>query len=332
MPHEKLEPESGWPQVLQQIAFTPPDHRDLVGFDEAADLLAVDTAAIGEIVSAGVPSVDRKVDMWDIQNIGLYSGSGRTRPELEMAAFVRATGTDSSKWLAPQHWRLILSATCSTSGDCGGSWKLPEVNGCIWDPEPSTGAEQVWRTTARAVGGVSQVGHQKIRNAFADVANTYKFQYTAASLVGDNARTRERRAGTCTSIASVLAAELESIGYKANLRYGLLMGLFTASLHCWVEVDGDAVGGRTGQTVALDPTLAIVTKTFFPPRSHTALIDYFIGSTSNRIVALPAYTAATNRPEDRLTLQHHCHRSSSPALAHVRVAPVAKPRTGASHR
>lgn len=322
MVSEVIRPGAGWDDIIADLALTPAGHRDLVGFDEAARLLACDVGTIEDIVEAGLPVADGRVDMWDVQNVGLYSETGRTRPELEMAAFVRATGVDPSRWVEPQHWKLILGAACPVSVLCDGDWELPDVK-ASWSSEPSTSNHREWRAIARATGEPRPFDNDEIRAVFDDVVANLRFQYTSASLVGNNERTRERRAGTCTSIASVLAAELSSRGFEPELRYGLLMGLFTASLHCWVELDGASGLDRGSGRIILDPTMAIVATSFFPEASHAELTDYFFGSRSNRVVELPTYATPSMGPEDRLTIRHHCGGTWSNVMASVRIAPVA---------
>lgn len=280
----------GWRAAAADLRPVPDDVEDLrVGRAAARRALRCDDALLDELKASGLPSRSKmgeeSFSYCDVMNVGLYSGSGRTVPELA-ERFITRFGTEPPPtWTEAREWRVTMTARCPLDGDCeDGSWRLPELDAVAAEvlEHSISGAELkvVWRaeTLGASVssGGLGPVDdlHRECLARFRD--GRWRYQYLPVALRADPGRADANGAMDCFAVAAWLFDRAEELGIAARVRQGLLLA-FAGVEHAWIEVE-DADGRHR----PVDPVLA-----FLVDRGGDAHPDwaaFTCGSRCNRVV------------------------------------------------
>ncbi|NED99841.1 transglutaminase-like domain-containing protein [Phytoactinopolyspora halotolerans] len=276
-----------WPPILDRVVRTPREYFCPIGPEKAREILSCSPADIRDL--GHVYGADRtRFDAFDVWNIGLNSGSGRSTPERELRYLGHLLA--STDWLDAVEYRLALEAGCPRGPACTShDWRRPRLVGTSWsDPSYLPGRVR-WAATTRRQGMHSRIRLQPILHAWRHTLASYRFHYTHPGLAADTAATRARRVGNCTGLSAVLAEDLNSRGVTARTRCGFLWGGLVGLAHEWVEArDAD------GRWKPLDPSMAALAATFFSPEYQR----FCCGSMLNRLIPVASGHTAT--------VQHWC--------------------------
>lgn len=265
-----------WAPVLARVELTPPGYRRLVGATYAKNVLRCSQADLDALVATCGEAPGSRLDAFDIWNIGLYSRSRRSRPELEMSYFWRSV-LRRGDWLAPIRHQVTFLAACTRGTECDSdSWSYPDVQGITWRDRVLRQGHARWVGEVEQAGTTAIVSSKFIARVWHASLERYRYHYTYPALATVVQETRRRKVGDCTALSAMLAAELCDYGFQARVRSGFLLGGMEGRMHQWVEVaDSD------GHWKTLDLSMALIGKIF----SMKDYIDFCFGSISNRVIS-----------------------------------------------
>jgi hypothetical protein len=304
MSTEALDGMDGWLRSLEHMVPTPPEHTgERVEWEEALRWLRCPEAVLAELVERGLPCEEREdgrfFERADLYNVALWSGSGRSLPELG-AVFIRRLGAlDVAAWTERRRWDVRIELRCPLGSECpGGPWELARP-----DPRTLDGSEVEWRDGDRGPppptgpiaaspsqrffaieasfeteGSEAEIVAPALREAYDMVVADYRYQVLQRGWQRDLDSLRRSRVADCVAAASLVAAACSDAGYEAKVDAGLLLGAFGFANHRWVRVRDD-----DGEWKLLEPTLPMLSKV---AGSHDpGFARFCCGSTINRIVA-----------------------------------------------
>lgn len=272
-----------WGTALERIVRTPNGFGQSIGDRYAQRLLGCTEEELATLR----PLMGGRFDAFDIWNLGLYSGSRRSWPEMEIGCLARVLR--SLDWLAPHQLALQVDARCPRGNDCDSdAWAEPAIVGTQWTAV-TAGTEQ-----ARWVGEVARSGRAAVvkSGAVLDLwraaMERFRFQYAYDELSDPDA-VRRLGVGSCVGLTVTLADDLTTAGIPSRVRTGLLWGGLAASHHQWLEfLDGD------GEWKTLDLSLALLARMFFGPEVEA----FCCGSTGAYVIAY--------EPGAEHTVRHWC--------------------------
>lgn len=270
---------------------------------EARATLRCDDETLTMLVREGLPCEGppgaERFDPYDIYNLGLYSGSGRSLPEYAALFVRRLARADPATWVAPMTWRLRLRAECKAWPTCGGNqWAvtrlLPErYAGHVWEltgqPEPTvTDASLTMTSRERWIElgwGVSTCGLRRpvyspvARELMRWVTEDFRFQSLPQALATSPAHLRLLRAADCIGASMLMEEEFSRLNIPARTERTLMLGVITFLSHGRLEfTDGD------GLVKVLDPGLCAISGV--NSRRVPAFEEFCHGSTGNRMIPL----------------------------------------------
>ncbi|WP_131763893.1 hypothetical protein, partial [Actinomadura fibrosa] len=110
-------------QALEGLFVIPPEHhRPDTGRRAAAAALACDQATLAALVRRGLPCTGEpgreRFDSRDLFNLALYSGTGRTAVERDVARAFRWTRASCEELIAPRVSRFELRVDCADPDGC----------------------------------------------------------------------------------------------------------------------------------------------------------------------------------------------------------------------
>jgi hypothetical protein len=259
--------------ALGRFRFVP---ADIACYDtdvsSVAQALRVGPAQVAELAVAGLPHADDPrrgplFDYDDVMNVGKFSGTGITGPELALRFLMRFSAMPEDTWHSPRQW-LVTVAAAGPAGPAapGGQVSLrgPDLTApgirhlSSHQPAPGlnrpTGAEfesRPYQVAVRITGARHVIADPQVRRAFDDVVQPIVdrrvvFQSVAEALRADHHRAWRLGMADCMVASKVLADRLRDLGLRARVRRGYLLGLY-GSDHAWCELVED------GEYKALDP-------------------------------------------------------------------------------
>lgn len=280
-----------WHKAFTHVVTTPPDHRQWIAPERALEILRCATPDLEALIQAGMPSRGGQVELFDVLNAGLYSGSQQSQPELELALLKRVLRAPVESWVAPVHHRVRAEASCPYGGGCDptSTWSDPDLVDTTWTGRERGPGFARWEGEIYAHGTRTAIADPAIRAAWDEMLASYRYQYTPPGLRTAEAA-RERRVGDCAALSRLLTARLRARGRTAQVRQGFLLAGRIASTHQWAEVrDVD------GALKPLDVSMAMLAPDFLTPQ----YAEFCLGSTMNRL--LPAAAEST------VAVRHECH-------------------------
>lgn len=264
--------------ALPAVVPTPPEYRVWIDGTRALEILRCSPGDLEELVHAGLACEEGRYDKYDVRNVGLFSGSGRTRPELEMIFFGKVLRSSQADWVSTQRYTITASAQCPRGSDCPSSeWTAPglALPDAHWTEEDVRTGKAEWRGEVELSGQHATVQDPRILNAWTDLFAQYTFQFTPGRLALDVTRTRERRSGDCDALCRVLMQDLLGLGISTELQPGYIFSSARLRRHTWLEIiDID------GQSKVLDPSMAFLADRFFTPDYK----EFCCGSSLNRVI------------------------------------------------
>lgn len=280
-----------WAVAMSQVVCTPAGYEDWVPAGEALRILRCAESSLIDLVDTGLPTRDGRFDWCDAWNVGLYSGSGRSMPELEMKLFRRLLSAFNGDWHTPMRYLITVEAACPSGPDCDcGTWVCPDfVDASLTESTPGPGRRS-WSGVVEASGVRVAIRSRVVTDAWNSVVRSYRYHFTRLELAKSVDQTRRRRVGDCVALTKLLQAELAKCGVEAWERHGYLLGWTTGHAHSWLEIrDIDGV------VKPLDASLALLAGSFLNP----GLVGFSLGCLMNRLIQI--------RERGKVQVIHHCH-------------------------
>lgn len=296
---------------LTRFSFVPTEYGQYVtDTATAAGALRTTPQAIARLATAGLPhrsSPDGPLfDYDDLMNVGMFSRSGQTIPELGLRYLMRFAAGRAESWFSKRRWRVTVRPRTRITADATeSSGASPEVR--VRVPLSGPGVEVELLTpespstashfTEVEGGFTCTVGLAGVRQHVADTNVTAVWQETLAPLidgsvtyqtVSEAMRLRHEQAwqagaADCVVASRILRDRLAAQGIPAVVRRGFLLGVF-GSDHAWCEAQ------VSGSTWHLDPIFAFVATTGSRARGVRISPEFAqacFGSRFNRL--LPCY-------------------------------------------
>lgn len=264
-----------WEPALNKVVASPPNYRIPKDAAYGQAVLRCSSSEVISLLTAWREAGYSDPDRYDYWNIGLYSGSGRSRPELELTFFWRAY-MGRRNWNALVRHQMAFQAVCPRGAACeSNSWSQPEFSGFTWHLVELRKGHAYWAGEIEQRGVAAHVSSKLLTEAWHESLERYQFHYTRPELAVLVQETRRRRVGDCLALSTLLAAELDECGVPAKICTGFLWGRMAGRPHSWVEaVDTD------GEWKPLDLSTAVHARDF----SIRDYADFGFGSLSNRAV------------------------------------------------
>jgi hypothetical protein len=270
--------------ALPAVVPTPSEYRVWVDENRVLDTLRCSPGDLRKLVDAGLICEGGSYDFYDVWNLGLFSGSGRTRPELEMIFFAKALKSSRSDWVTARRYAITGWAECPRGSGCRSpEWAAPALPDVHWsEVEVNTGRAE-WRGVVELSGQSATVQDPRIRHAWDELTRCYRYQFTPERLAFDVAKTAVRKVGDCEALCRILMRDLRGFDISAELQPGYIFGASRLRRHSWLKVfDHD------GLPKVLDPSMALLAEMFFTPEYK----EFCYGSSLNRMVRLSRHENA----------------------------------------
>lgn len=328
---EPAVPEIGrWLAAARQLIPVPADHRSTTVDRRAAlEILRCPPGILDLLVDNGLPSngtgSEQAFDWHDLFNLGLYSGSGSSQPELTFKFALRWMSGPSASWLSARVWEMDMTVACGRDR-CGDDpvWRIakpvPELHGghvIEWDLRPGavqerdgilelTGATAPrLRITVQTLGERMELVSPELRQ----LIRTFMDRNLRWVRMPDAVLRRPEKAhadgvANCISASLELEQQIAAAGYEVRTRMGWIMGMLDIE-HAWIEVRDD-----DGVVKAVDPVLALLGR--MAPGAPADFCDACLGSRLSRV--LPTGL----RAGEPLT-QHECGGSRAPVDRRVSI-------------
>jgi hypothetical protein len=308
--------DAPWEKVADSIEFIPAEYsRKSEPEPVAQEMLRCDEAGIDRLVAAGLPfelrDGTRHFDLNDLYNLGMYSNTAKTQPELAFRMLFRFAGRPVDELLRTKTWGFRVQLECA---DCAGPapWRLEEptvdrfggrLTG-VTAPEPGSGSAR-YAATVTTTGARTPVVSPVLRELTRDYLTAgYRWQMIPVPMQADFALVHRLGATSCIAASLLLAERFRAAGYPAAAKRGWFCGVLGGALdlpHACVEVQDD-----DGALKTID-----IAKAQLAARLSASTGDFqelCLGSIYNKVI--PS-TASGNAP-----LAHHECGSAMPV--HVR--------------
>ena len=254
MSNQPVAVDTPWKKVAESIEFIPPDYSVKNKPESVAqEMLRCGPAEIDRLVSAGLPFEQRAgvrhFDQNDLYNLGMYSNTSKTQPELAFRMLFRFASRPLDDLLRRKTWDFRLQLECP---DCAGSapWRIeaPDIarfGGALADvttPAPSSESAHysaLVTTTGARTPIVSPVLRELTREY---LAAGYRWQMLPIPMQADYTLVHELGATSCIAASLLLAARFQDAGYRAEAKRGWFCGVLGGALdlpHASVEVTDD---------------------------------------------------------------------------------------------
>lgn len=279
-----------WATIASEIVFVPVEFaQPSLNTQQAMEMLRCSRQALSGMVSAGLPAVelggDWQFDANDIYNLGTYSGTGTTQPELAFKMLFRFMSAEISTLTSARAWSFRLHAECRDCADTA-TWAVAEpttsrFGGSITETALVPQSGTVTYSAVVHNGGVrTPVVAQRIRSCTKDLIESgLRWQMLPSAMQGEFENVHARGVTNCISMSLALAQQLTSAGYEATARRGWFCGALGGILdlpHAWVEVVDD-----DGELKAIDPASSLLA-TKVP--SSEEFQELCLGTPFNRVI------------------------------------------------
>ncbi|MGW1677393.1 hypothetical protein [Saccharopolyspora sp. NPDC002376] len=287
--------------MASSIEFIPAEHASRTQPELVAqEMLRCGTAEIDRLVAAGLPfesrSGKRHFDANDLYNLGMYSNTAKTQPELAFRMLFRFAGRPVDDLLRDKSWEFRVRLECV---DCAGDapWILEEPDavrfgGRVDDvvaPAASSGAAE-YAATVVTTGARTPLVSPELRRLTRDYLDAgYRWQMIPVAMQADYELVHALGATSCIAASLFLAERFRAAGYQAEAKRGWFCGVLGGALdlpHACVEVVDDDGALRT-----VDIAKAQLAKRLSPDTGEFQ--ELCLGSIYNKVI--PS-TAAGNAP------------------------------------
>jgi hypothetical protein len=246
--------DTPWEKVADSIEFIPAEYSGKTEPESVAqEMLRCGPAEIDRLVAAGLPFEERSgvrhFDVNDLYNLGMYSNTSKTQPELAFRMLFRFAGRPVDDLLRPKTWDFQVRLECP---DCAGEapWRLEEPDivrfgGSVADvtaPAPGSGSAQ-YTATVTTTGARTPVISPVLRRLTGEyLAAGYRWQMIPVPMQADYGLVHELGATSCIAASLLLAERFRDAGYRAEAKRGWFCGVLGGALdlpHACVEVEDD---------------------------------------------------------------------------------------------
>lgn len=283
----------------------------------AARALRAEPADVEALAAAGLPHVldpehGPLYDYDDVMNVGMFSGTGMTVPELGLRFLMRFAATPASGWFEPREWLVGIDPAGSLGPIVDGGpagprieVRVPDVSaaGVCVVPRPDAGPlpppwsdelqSSGYELVVRLSGARQAVRDPRAREVWDSVVRPLAdgsviYQTVPETLRADHHRAWDLGIADCIVASKLLVERLRAAGLSARVRRGYLLGLF-GSDHAWCELVEDGVAKP------MDPVFAFVSETGDRARGvarSPEFADACFGSRFNRLLPCVSEDAA----------------------------------------
>ncbi|WP_307167022.1 hypothetical protein [Streptomyces rishiriensis] len=246
--------DTPWEKVAHSIEFVPVKYSSKSQPESVAqEMLRCGSAEIDRLVAAGLPYEERSgirhFDPNDLYNLGMYSNTAKTQPELTFRMLFRFAGRPVDDLLRTRIWDFQVRLECA---DCAGEapWRLEEPDiarfgGSLTDvtaPAPGSGSA-TYKATVTTTGARTPVLAPVLRRLTSEyLAAGYRWQMIPVPMQADYALVHELGATSCIAASLLLAERFRDAGYRAEAKRGWFCGVVGGALdlpHACVEVEDD---------------------------------------------------------------------------------------------
>lgn len=264
--------------------------------ETAASMLRCNLEDIAQLARQGLPHVVSArgplFEYVDIMNVGRFSQTGVTTPELTALTLMRFSSKPGSAWLGDKEWVVRVRLPNEGSGrywirvpdfDSPGITRLDQR---FDQPVVArTQQNQSYTVAIRVNGAHDAIYSSMVRDVYRDLLETLRsskviFQSVCEPLRAEHLLAWKLGMADCMVASRVMADRLRRIGLCARARRGFILGL-VGSEHAWCEVHED------GRWKNLDVTFAAM-PSGLSLRKHTPEQDEFVshcfGTRFNRCV------------------------------------------------
>lgn len=301
MSRQDLTMEVPWEKVAESIEFIPAEYSVKTEAESVAqEMLRCGPAEMDRLVEAGLPvelrSGVRHFDANDLYNLGMYSNSSRTQPELAFRLLFRFTGRPVDDLLRTKSWEFRVRMECV---DCAGAapWRLEEPDivrfgGRLDDvTAPPAGAESAeYSATVTTTGARTPLVSPELRRLTREYLDAgYRWQMLPVPMQADYGLVHDLGATSCIAASLFLAERFREAGYRAEAKRGWFCGVLGGALdlpHACVEVEDDDGSVKTVDIAKAQLAARLSAKT-------GDFQDLCLGSIYNKVI--PS-TAAGNAP------------------------------------
>jgi hypothetical protein len=246
--------EVPWEKVAESIEFIPAEYSVKAEAESVAqEMLRCGPAEIDRLVDAGLPVEDRSgvrhFDANDLYNLGMYSNSSRTQPELAFRLLFRFTGRPVDDLLRTKSWEFRVRMECV---DCAGvaPWRLEEPDivrfgGRLDDvTAPAAGSQAAeYAATVITTGARTPLVSPELRRLTREYLDAgYRWQMLPVPMQADYELVHDLGATSCIAASLFLAECFRAAGYRAEAKRGWFCGVLGGALdlpHASVEVEDD---------------------------------------------------------------------------------------------
>jgi hypothetical protein len=285
-----------------------------IGVEDAAWALRMNASAVLDLAECGLPHVvdperGPLFDYDDIMNVGRFSGTGETGPELALRFLMRFVAMPSASWYQPRGWLVTVGAAADPAAGkritAGLGLRRPDYAApgvrVLPSHEPDAGYRRpddeelqtaAYQVAVRLTGAAHVIADPAVRPIWDGVveplvAGEVGFQAVAEPLRRDHHRAWELGIADCIVASKVLADRLKAAGLQARVRRGYQLGLY-GSDHAWCELFED------GEYKPMDPLFSYLGRVGapelgLPPSAQFAEAAY--GGRFNRLLPFVAEDA-----------------------------------------
>lgn len=281
-----------WARVANSIEFIPAEYASRTQPESVAyEMLRCGSAEIDSLVDAGLPFEDRAgvrhFDANDLYNLGMYSNTSKTQPELAFRMLFRFAGRPVDDLLRAKTWDFRVRLECAA---CAGvaPWRLeaPDVvrfGGSLVDvtaPTASAGSAE-YAATVTTTGALTPLTSPVLRRLTREYLDAgYRWQMIPVPMQADYQLVHALGATSCIAASLFLAEQFRAAGYRAEAKRGWFCGVVGGALdlpHACVEVQDD-----DGALKTVDIAKAQLAARLSPDTA--AFQELCIGSIYNKVI------------------------------------------------
>jgi hypothetical protein len=240
--------------VAESIEFIPAKYSSKTQPESVAqEMLRCQSSDIDRLVDAGLPfqseSGVRHFDANDLYNLGMYSGSGKTQPELAFRLLFRFASRPLDALLRDKPWTFRVEIECT---ECAGTapWRVEEPDvarfgGTLADvaaPAPGSGTAE-YAAVVTTTGARTPVVSPTLRRLTREYLDAgYRWHMIPVPMQADFELVHALGATSCIAASLFLAERFRAAGYEAEAKRGWFCGVLGGALdlpHACVEVTDD---------------------------------------------------------------------------------------------
>ncbi len=243
-----------WEKVANSIEFIPAEYSVRNQPESVAqEMLRCEPEEIDRLIDAGLPfelrSGVRCFDANDLYNLGMYSNSGRTQPELTFRLLFRFARRPVDDLLRAKEWDFRVALECV---DCPeeAPWRLEEPDvlrfggslAGVTRPSVSRGSAR-FTATVTTTGARTPVVSPVLRRLTGEYLDAgYRWQMIPVPMQAHPDQVHAMGATSCIAASLHLAESFRAAGYRAEAKRGWFCGVLGGALdlpHACVEVEDD---------------------------------------------------------------------------------------------